>query len=111
MPPIKAKNYQCKMCFQGSETKNLGNSRQFVTIFEVSRLKIRQCNCTTLHISKWHQCIIEFGITCYAKMNDPMTNFAELLFMYVCNYVTAKMCAKTFSFVEYKIKWMGSNLD
>ena len=28
-------------------------------------------------------------------MNAPkqMTNFAELLFMYVCNYVTAKMCA------------------
>ena len=34
--------------------------------------------------------IIKFGITCYAKMNAPMTNFAELLFMYVCNYATAK---------------------
>ena len=46
MAPIKAKNYQCKMGFRGFETRNLGNLRQFFTMFEASRLKNSQCNCT-----------------------------------------------------------------
>ena len=56
MAPIEAKIYQCKMWFWGLETRNLGNS--LLPMFEPLRLKIRQCRCITLHISKWRQCVI-----------------------------------------------------
>ena len=62
------------MGFQGFETRNLGNSRQFFTLFEASRLKNRQCNCTG--------CTGYNGALANVKSKDIVVKDTRILFAY-----------------------------